>query len=120
VAAGQGCGTWPPARAATEVVEQLDQPRELRGRRMVDRGELVSCGRHGARLAAFVCRHLVESLRTGWRVGCHTPNGAANDDQSWCDACERGRGREGEWNDRAEAYVDIRLLCLGCLPGPGS
>ena len=87
----------------------------VRGSRMVDRGDPVSCGTHGARPAAFVCRHVLDSLRTGARVGFHTPDDAADDDQGWCDACERVRAREGEWNDRSEAYADIRLICLDCF-----
>jgi hypothetical protein len=87
----------------------------VRGKRMADRSELVSCGRHGARPVAFVCRHVLESLRTGSRVGFHTPNDAQDDDQAWCDACERVRAREGEWNDRSEAHADIRLICLDCF-----
>jgi hypothetical protein len=82
---------------------------------MADRLELVSCGRHGARPAAFVCRHVLESLRTGARVGFHTPGDAEDDDQGWCGACERVRAREGEWNERSEAVADIRLLCLDCF-----
>jgi hypothetical protein len=60
-------------------------------------------------------RHVLESLRTGSRVGFHTPGDSADDDQGWCDACERVRAREGEWNDRSEAYADIRLICLDCF-----
>lgn len=88
---------------------------------MADRGELVSCGRHGARPAAFVCRHVLEGLRTGARVGFHTPNDAANDDQAWCDACERVRAREGEMEQPLGSLrrhpTDLpRLL----PPGPGA
>lgn len=82
---------------------------------MAARRELVSCCTHGARPAAFVCRHVLESLRTGSRVGFHTPGDADDDDQGWCDACERVRAREGEWNDRSEAHADIRLICLDCF-----
>jgi hypothetical protein len=67
------------------------------------------------RPAAFVCRHVLDSLRTGSRVGCHTPSDSEGDDQGWCDACERVRAREGEWNDRSEANADIRLICLDCF-----
>ena len=82
---------------------------------MADRHDLVSCGTHGPRPAAFVCRHVVESLRTRSRVGFHTPGGADDDDEAWCDACERVRAREGEWNERSEAYADIRPICLDCF-----
>lgn len=82
---------------------------------MADQRELVSCGMHGVRPAAFVCRHVLESLRTGSRVGFHTPDGAEDDDQAWCDACEQVRARKGEWNDRSEAYADIQLICIDCF-----
>ncbi|MGH6897518.1 MAG: hypothetical protein ACREJ5_13390 [Geminicoccaceae bacterium] len=80
---------------------------------MADRRDLVSCDTHGTRPAAFVCRHVLDSLRTDQRVGFHTP-GHADDDQAWCDACEQVRAREGEWNQRSEAYADIRLICIDC------
>jgi hypothetical protein len=82
---------------------------------MADRHDLVSCGTHGPRPAAFVCRHVLESLRTRSRVGFHTPDDADDDNQGWCNACERVRAREGEWNDRSEAYADIRLICIDCF-----
>ena len=72
---------------------------DVAGREMAEQRDLVSCGLHGARPAAFVCRHVLESLRTGARVGFHTPGDTEDDDQGWCDACERVRAREGEWND---------------------
>jgi hypothetical protein len=25
------------------------------------------------------------------------------------------RAREGEWNDRSEAYADIQLICIDCF-----
>ena len=82
---------------------------------MPDRRDLVSCATHGPRPAAFVCRHVLQSLRTRSRVGFHTPCAADDDDQAWCNACERVRAREGEWNDRSEAYADIRLICIDCF-----
>jgi hypothetical protein len=85
---------------------------DMAGDEMADRHDLVSCGTHGPRPAAFVCRHVLDGLRTGSR---HTPNESEDDDQAWCDACERVRAREGEWNDRSEAFADIRLICLDCF-----
>ena len=85
------------------------------GELIPDQRDLVSCGTHGARPAAFVCRHVLESLHTRSPVGFNTPEDADDDDQGWCDACERVRAREGEWNERSEAYADIRLICLDCF-----
>jgi hypothetical protein len=56
-----------------------------------------------------------DSLRTGSRVGFHPPGDAEDDDQAWCDACERVRARAGEWNEPSEAYAEIRLICIDCL-----
>jgi len=54
-------------------------------------------------------------LGAGSIVGFHTPDGPDGDGQAWCDACEETRAREGEWNDRSEAFADIRLLCAQCF-----
>ena len=73
----------------------------------------IECGSHGRRLATYVCRHLVESLRTRIPVGFQTADDEAHSD-AWCDACEGIRSQEGEWNDRSEAFAKITLLCSGC------
>jgi hypothetical protein len=82
---------------------------------MAHQRDLISCGTHGPRPATFVCRHVLESLRTWTPVGFHTPSDADDDDQAWCDACERVRALEGEWNERSEACADIQLICPDCF-----
>lgn len=76
----------------------------------------IECALHGAQEQTFVCRHLVESLRSGEKVGfcCSSePRGYA-----WCNACEEVRigegGKTGEWNDRSEAFAKVTLLCGAC------
>lgn len=34
--------------------------------------------------------------------------------QAWCAACDEVLEREGEWNDRSEAFAGIRPVCRGC------
>jgi hypothetical protein len=58
---------------------------------------------------------VLDSLRPWSRVGFHTPGDADDDDQAWCNACEQVRAREGEWNERSEAYAAIRLICNDCF-----
>lgn len=78
---------------------------------------LVECEEHGAQQATFVCRHLVESLRSSTPVGYvaaeNTPENPRPD--AWCAACEDMRLREGgEWNDRTDAALGVTLLCGAC------
>jgi hypothetical protein len=74
----------------------------------------VECLIHGRSTEAFVCRHIVASLRNGVRTGFHTPGDSESENQAWCHACEQVRACEGEWNDRSEAYAGIRLICDRC------
>ena len=75
--------------------------------------EKVECSIHGSQDETFVCCHLVESLRTGNRVGFYFASEPRGD--AWCEACEEVRIREGgDWNDRSEAFANIKLLCGAC------
>lgn len=76
----------------------------------------VNCCIHGQQEETFVCQHLVESLSTGEKVGFYSafePRGDA-----WCSMCETVRvkegGKSGDWNDKSEAFADIKLLCGSC------
>jgi hypothetical protein len=77
----------------------------------------VTCGAHGARRAAFVCQHLNSYTRTGFHEPFDSdPSIEADDDyQAWCDACEKVRLHEGEWNDVSEGFAKIRLVCDQCF-----
>ena len=76
----------------------------------------VECAKHGPQEETFVCCHLVESLRTRKKVGFYYSSEPRGD--AWCEACEEVRIREGgetgNWNDRSEAFADIKLLCGAC------
>ena len=79
---------------------------------------LVECGEHGARRPAFVCHH----LNLVYPVGFNEPEVRDETDpdfddelQAWCDACEKVRAAEGEWNDVSEAFADIKLICAQCF-----
>ncbi len=76
----------------------------------------VDCERHGSQPATFVCRHLVESLGSGGRVGffCADDRGNPRPD-AWCAACEeRVQGTDGEWTDESEAFAGVTLICGAC------
>lgn len=77
----------------------------------------MMCRMHGARRAAFVCRHLNRDTYTGFHEPFDSdPLTDADDDyQAWCDECEKVRLREGEWNDVSESFATIRLICDQCF-----
>ncbi len=74
----------------------------------------VECSIHGERSPTFVCHHLLKGEGEGFNVGYDPDEPDALYPDAWCDACEEVVDREGEWNDRSEAFADIRLLCSGC------
>ena len=71
---------------------------------------------HGTQEITFVCRHLAESLRTGTKVGFFWASEPRGD--AWCTECENVRisegGESGDWNERSEAFAQIKLLCGAC------
>jgi hypothetical protein len=81
---------------------------------MSDDDNKVQCGVHGKSSATFICHHLSEGEKLGFNVG-FDPN--EPDDlypDAWCDQCDEVLEQEGEWNDKSEAFADIKLVCAGC------
>ena len=76
----------------------------------------IQCERHGPQPKAYVCRHIVESLRD------RQPRGFwfESDDSSprpdaWCTGCnEHLPTTGGVWTEEAEASLEITLLCGKC------
>lgn len=90
----------------TALVEQKNQQRH------------VDCGEHGTRTrVAFVCQHLGKDTNVGFYESFESdPNTEPEDDyQAWCNACEVERQKEGEWNEKSEAFAQIRIVCDECF-----
>ncbi len=79
-----------------------------------DSNRKVECPEHGVREATFVCQHLVSGSGAGFHWGTDKDEPDQRWPDAWCDACERIRESEGEWNDQSEAFAAIRLLCDRC------
>ena len=83
---------------------------------MDDEKKYVECAEHGPQQATYVCRHLVESLRTGKKVGfwwADDPDNPRPD--AWCSACEeKVQETGGEWVDESESFAGVTLLCGAC------
>ena len=76
----------------------------------------VNCHVHGWQEQAFVCQHIVESLRTGIPVGFHWPTASTDSHpDAWCSACEEARLEAGgDWTSEVEGKLGAKLLCGAC------
>lgn len=74
----------------------------------------VKCAEHGAREAAYVCRHLPHGHGLGFHQGFSAGDPDAVFPDAWCDSCEGLRREEGGWNERSEAFAAVQLLCSAC------
>lgn len=81
---------------------------------MTDTKDKVECAEHGSRDAAFVCQHLAQGEGLGFHIGYSDEEPDALYPDAWCDACDAVLEAEGEWNETAEDYADIKLVCSGC------
>ena len=75
--------------------------------------DLVQCSEHGLQEETYVCKH---SLRTKEVIGFYWSSKPRGD--AWCATCEKVRiaegGSSGDWNERSEAFADIKILCGAC------
>jgi hypothetical protein len=72
----------------------------------------VTCEEHGKASPTFVCSHLIANPVQRWhsdRVSKEKPWPDA-----WCDVCNEAFLSEGEWNEKNEESIDIKLLCHHC------
>lgn len=78
--------------------------------------DLIDCETHGEQEEAFVCTHLVESLKKRKGVGFYFASEPRGD--AWCNLCEEIRikegGSSGDWNERSEEFADISIVCGKC------
>ena len=83
----------------------------------MDRLHTIDCPIHGAQEEAFVCQHLVESLRTETSVGFHwSRESTSRHPDAWCSACEVARVENGgQWTDRLiHETLNVKLICGAC------
>ena len=74
--------------------------------------EKVSCDTHGEAYEAYVCKHLVGASGLTWHS--HEPSEEHPWPDAWCGQCHVAFEREGEWNEKSEVGVNIKLICHQC------
>jgi hypothetical protein len=77
----------------------------------------VRCREHGERYATFVCQHLVQGSALGFFEPNRAPTSPEESDQqaAWCSKCEHVREQQGGWNDVAEAFAHVTMICDACF-----
>jgi len=77
---------------------------------------MVECHTHGPQPEAFVCVHVMESLRSGVGAGFFWP--ASSDQErpdAWCSSCEEARVEGGgDWNAELSKRLQVKLICGRC------
>ena len=75
--------------------------------------ETVHCDRHGDRRKAYVCDHLLHGEKRGFFNSTDDPTNPHPD--AWCSTCEGIKAAHGgEWNEKSEALITVRLVCGEC------
>ncbi|HXW56371.1 MAG TPA: hypothetical protein VEJ67_11520 [Candidatus Cybelea sp.] len=72
----------------------------------------VECSDHGRGFATYVCEHLVSNPAQAWHSA--DPDEENKWPDAWCDACEVFFQEQGEWNEKNESKMKIKLLCHHC------
>lgn len=72
----------------------------------------IECCRHGERIAAIVCCHMIESEETA--VGFVENSSDPEDLQAWCSACESMFLSEGDKTERFRRFNDFAVVCDLC------
>ena len=81
---------------------------------MADDDKKVECSVHGNSSPTFICQHLAKGDKLGFNVGYYPNDPDSLYRDAWCDLCEEILDKEGGWNDKSEAFADIKLVCSGC------
>jgi len=72
----------------------------------------VKCGTHGERVAAIVCRHMLNSKDKA--VGFVENSSDPSDLQAWCDECEAFFVQEDALTEAFKAFNDSAVVCDFC------
>ena len=81
----------------------------------------VECATHGPQPLGLVCAHIFDALssQTVHVVGFHEYEPTVDDPEpvALCADCEALFCAEGDWTDRVDFQVNLRVLCLECFSG---
>lgn len=72
----------------------------------------ISCAEHGDAHATFVCKHIIKNPSQQWFSDFPSENKPWPD--AWCAKCDDEYLKEGEWNEKSEPCLEIKIFCSHC------
>ena len=72
----------------------------------------VECSDHGAGFSTYVCEHLASNPAQEWFS--REPDEENKWPDAWCAVCDVFFQEQGEWNEKNESKLKIKLLCHRC------
>lgn len=72
----------------------------------------LQCPEHGEAHTTYICQHLARDPLQQW-FGDYPSNDNPWPD-AWCRVCEQAFQAEGEWNEKNERDLDVKLTCHHC------
>ena len=80
--------------------------------KIVAGSEQVTCTDHGVGFATYLCEHLVSNPAQAWLS--REPDEGNRWPDAWCSACDVFFQEQGEWNEKNESKMKIKILCHHC------
>jgi hypothetical protein len=74
--------------------------------------KLISCDEHETGYETFICEHLLSQPIQQWFSD--DPGEENKWPDAWCSACDAFFQQQGEWNDKNESKMKIKLICHHC------
>ncbi len=78
----------------------------------------IECDTHGSAFTTYVCEHLVANPAQEWFS--REPDDTNQWPDAWCAICDGYFQEEGEWNEKNESKLSVKLLCHHCYEGKRS
>lgn len=72
----------------------------------------IECASHGQAFSTYICEHLAANPCQEWFS--RDPEESNPWPDAWCKQCDIEFQEQGEWNERNEGKVKIKILCHNC------
>ena len=79
---------------------------------MTDFEQKIECPTHGEAYPTYVCGHLANDPQQQWF--CDYPSEKNPWPDAWCSACDQEFQKHGEWNEKNEQVLNVKLTCHCC------
>lgn len=76
----------------------------------------IECYEHGRQEEAFVCQHIIQTLKDGKPRGfLWSSEQDVQRPDAWCHECnEKVRATDWEWTEENERFANIQIICAEC------